>query len=201
MPWVGDNRHGHHSHGDDGEHSNAAQSKAPGCPLRNFLHSGRHSRMPIDLADEAVSALGKGFNVARRLCIVAQCGANLPDGGVKPLFEIYEGFTAADLLLDLLASKNFVRIRGKQSEHFAGLGSEVKESLPLAQFTGLEVELERSEPQKRWVVGRGRHDTSFLRDASIYSRLVKPTRNSRKFLRFSRLPIHKKFSEAAACIH
>src|SRR5260370_39089474 len=105
MRWVSDNRHGHHSHGDDGEHSNAAQSKAPGCLLRNLLHSGRHSRMPIDLADEAVSALGKGFNVARRLCIVAQCGANLPYGGVKPLIEIYEGFTAPDLLLDLLASK------------------------------------------------------------------------------------------------
>jgi hypothetical protein len=37
------------------------------------------------------------------------------------------------------------------------LGSKVKESLPFAQFTGLKVELERSEPQKRWVVGRGRH--------------------------------------------
>ena len=33
-------------------------------------------------ADEAVAAPGKGLNVAGRLCIVAQRGANLPDGDV-----------------------------------------------------------------------------------------------------------------------
>jgi len=113
--------------------------------------------MSIYLADEPVSALGKGFNVARRLCIVAQSGANLPYGGVEPLVEIHEGLTAPDLMLDLLAGKYLVRVGGKQSEHFARLWREVQEGVPLAQFTGMDIEFEGPELQEERVVGRGGH--------------------------------------------
>src|SRR5467141_1164150 len=111
------------------------------------------SRLSVDLGDEPVAAPGKGLNVARRLCVVAESDANLPDGGVEPLVEIYERVGAPNPVLNLLPSEYLVRIRGKQGEHFAGLGSKVEEGIALSQFTGLGVKLERSEPPKKRVVG------------------------------------------------
>jgi len=73
------------------------------------------------------------------------------------LFEIDERVTAPDFPLDLLPREYFLWARDKQAKHFAGLRSEVKEGIALAQFTGLGVKLERSEPQKKRVIDRGGH--------------------------------------------
>src|SRR5258707_13748597 len=55
------------------------------------------SRLSVDLGDKAVAAPGKGLNVARCLCVVAQRGANWPDGDHFALFEIAEGVTVPNL--------------------------------------------------------------------------------------------------------
>jgi hypothetical protein len=79
-----------------------------------------------DLANESIAALRDCLNILRRLCVVAQRGANLPDGGVKPLVEIDERIAAPDLALNLLPGKYLVRVGGHQDEHLARLRSEVK---------------------------------------------------------------------------
>ena len=113
--------------------------------------------MSIYEANEAIAAPWEGLYIARCLRIVAEGGANLPDGGVKSLIEINERLFAPDLAPDLLPSEYLVRVGCKQSEHFAGLRREVDQSFSFEELKGLEVELERPELQDKRIANRGGH--------------------------------------------
>jgi hypothetical protein len=81
--------------------------------------------------------------------IVLQGGADLPDGEVQALFEVYECFRAPDFLGQVLPGDDFARPADQQGQNFGGLRLELYGSSIPAQFSRTQIQCEVGEEYDR----------------------------------------------------
>src|ERR1700757_162274 len=70
----------------------------------------RRARSAVDLANESVSKLWQGFDVARRVCRVAQDVTNLLDGIVQAMLKVYECVRRPESPVKFLTSDKLPRM-------------------------------------------------------------------------------------------
>jgi len=71
--------------------------------------------------NEAVTSLGKCFDIPRRVRIIAQGRSHFPDAQIQPMLKINESFASPDLLPQLFPRNQLAWTRSKQHQDFRGL--------------------------------------------------------------------------------
>ena len=97
--------------------------------------------------DEAVSAAGKGFDVAWARGGVSEGLADFVDGGVEAVVEIDESVGGPEFLLELFARDDFASAFEKQGENLERLALQAELDAAFAQFAGAEIEFEDSKAE------------------------------------------------------
>jgi hypothetical protein len=148
-------REGRPDHDDEEQSCGDEDSHAswPGPTLRpRTRRLGRRVRLwslpnSLDRREEAIAAARKRLEVARRVRLVAERGADLLHAVVQPLLEIDERL-APDLALDLLAGHELARAPGEEGEDLRRLLLKVDEDPRPSQLTARQLELERAEAER-----------------------------------------------------
>ena len=110
------------------------------------------------VADEAVAALGNGFDVAGIVGRVAKQIADFLDSSVQAVVEVNEGIGGPESLFQFLAGYDFAAAFEEDAKHLEGLVLEAKASAVFPEFAGAQVKLKTIEAQAagRWsVAGHG----------------------------------------------
>ena len=98
-----------------------------------------------NIANEAISSSSKRLNEDGRFRRFAQRIAQPLDGGIQTVIEVDEGVRRPELAAQFLSGNHFSRPFKQRRQHLQRLFLELYLLSPLAQFPGVEIDLERTE--------------------------------------------------------
>jgi hypothetical protein len=96
-------------------------------------------------SDEAIAALGQGFDEPRIFGRIPQRGPDLFDGRVEAQLRIHQGVFRPKLALQLLACQQLARSGYQQSQNLKGLLLQIDLDPALTQFSGSEIDFVHAE--------------------------------------------------------
>ena len=108
-----------------------------------------------DGCDEAVAALGKGFDEAGIVSFVGERVTEFVDGRVEAVLEIDKSVFWPKAFLELLASDDKAGVFQKNSEDLEGAILELQADARFAEFAGEQVGFVGAEADDRGKLGRG----------------------------------------------
>ena|SRR5215831_11326963 len=113
-------------------------------PGSEHLRAGRTSR--LDMPKESVSTSSECLNKNGSLRRVSERFTQPFDSGIQTVIEVDERIHGPELGTQLIASNKFPWSLEQRSQHLKGLLLKSYFVSPLAQFSGLQVHFERTEP-------------------------------------------------------
>jgi len=101
------------------------------------------------VCDESVSNPQQRLYIARLVCIVVQCCANLANAQVQTVFEIHKYMVSPDFLAELVPPDDFTWPACQQGQDLRRLRSQPHRGSRLAQFAPRDVQLKRTEASSK----------------------------------------------------
>ena len=113
-----------------------------------------------DGSDEAIAALGESFDEAGVVGFVGEGVAQFVDGGVQAVFEIHEGVSRPESLLELLARDNEARVFEEDCKNLERAILDFEADAGFAEFAGEQVRFVGAEADDGRKLGRGGQEVS-----------------------------------------
>ena len=114
-----------------------------------FEDGWKRLRPGADGGDEAVAALGEGFDVAGVVGGVSEGFADFINGGAERVVEVDDGVAAPEAELEVVAGDDLAGALEERGEDFEGLALQLNPKTSLPEFSAIEVHLKESEGEFR----------------------------------------------------
>src|SRR5438105_4913127 len=99
----------------------------------------------MDGTYKAVTGARESLDISGMIGRVAQCQAKTVDGGIDAALEIDEGILRPKPAAQFIARNHVAWILEQRTKHLPGLGLKADTNALLAQLSGLQIHLKRSE--------------------------------------------------------
>jgi hypothetical protein len=99
----------------------------------------------VHRSNEAITAAGERLNKDRSVCRFAQRIAQPLDRGIQAMIEVNEGVRRPEFIAQFLSSNELSRPFQERRQYLKGLFLQFYLLSPLAQFPGVEIDLEGAE--------------------------------------------------------